>query len=128
LPTQPAPAEQPLPDCTSPAALTPSMTEGPYYKPDSPERTSLLEADTPGTPLFLTGYVLNQDCQPVANAWLDFWRRTALAVRQRQATRCGHRAHRRVGSLLPRDGRAGGSIPGAPPISTSKSRHRMGPS
>jgi protocatechuate 3,4-dioxygenase beta subunit len=49
------------------------MTEGPYYKPDSPERTSLLEAGTPGTPLVLTGYVLTQDCQPVANAWLDFW-------------------------------------------------------
>ena len=73
VPTEPAPANQPTQNCTSPAALTPGMTEGPYYKPDSPERTSLLEADTPGTPLFLTGFVLTQDCQPIPNAWLDFW-------------------------------------------------------
>lgn len=73
VPTEPAPANQPTQNCTSPAALTPAMTEGPFYKPDSPERTLLLEADTPGTPLFLTGFVLTQDCQPIPNAWLDFW-------------------------------------------------------
>lgn len=73
VPTEPAPANQPTQNCTSPAALTPAMTEGPFYKPDSPERILLLEADTPGTPLFLTGFVLTQDCQPIPNAWLDFW-------------------------------------------------------
>lgn len=73
VPTEPAPANQPTQNCTSPATLTPAMTEGPFYKPDSPERTLLLEADTPGTPLFLTGFVLTQDCQPIPNAWLDFW-------------------------------------------------------
>jgi protocatechuate 3,4-dioxygenase beta subunit len=26
-----------------------------------------------GTRLILVGYVLNQDCQPLPNAWLDFW-------------------------------------------------------
>ena len=26
-----------------------------------------------GTRLLLSGYVLTQDCQPVANAMLDFW-------------------------------------------------------
>ena len=62
-----------LPTCTSPAALTPSMTEGPYYKSGSPERTSLLEEGVIGTRLVLTGYVLTEDCQPIANAWLDFW-------------------------------------------------------
>jgi protocatechuate 3,4-dioxygenase beta subunit len=49
------------------------MTEGPYYTPDSPERTSLLEEGIPGTRLILTGFVLTQDCQPIANALLDFW-------------------------------------------------------
>ncbi len=26
-----------------------------------------------GTRLIVTGYVLTTDCQPIANAWLDFW-------------------------------------------------------
>ncbi len=60
-------------ECTPPARLTPAMTEGPYYKAGSPERTSLLQEGIPGTPLDLSGYVLTSDCQPVVGAWLDFW-------------------------------------------------------
>jgi len=52
---------------------TPSQTEGPFYKPGSPERTSLREPGLPGTPLTITGYVFSTTCQPVAHAWLDFW-------------------------------------------------------
>lgn len=62
-----------LPSCTSPAALTPAQTEGPYYTPNSPERTSLIESGMSGTKLIVTGYVLTTDCQPIAKAWLDFW-------------------------------------------------------
>ena len=61
------------PACTSPAALTPEQTEGPYYKPNSPEKTSLIEPGMGGTKLTVTGYVLTADCKPVAKAWLDFW-------------------------------------------------------
>jgi protocatechuate 3,4-dioxygenase beta subunit len=61
------------PACTSPAALTPAQTEGPYYTPNSPERASLIEPGMGGTKLIVTGYVLTKDCQPVAKAWLDFW-------------------------------------------------------
>jgi len=32
-----------VPSCTSPAALTLAQTEGPYYTPNSPERSSLIE-------------------------------------------------------------------------------------
>jgi protocatechuate 3,4-dioxygenase beta subunit len=62
-----------VPDCTSPAAPTPAMTEGPYYKTGSPERTSLLEPDMTGTRLLITGYVLTTDCEPIPGALLDFW-------------------------------------------------------
>jgi protocatechuate 3,4-dioxygenase beta subunit len=62
-----------VPACTSPAALTPAQTEGPYYTPNSPERASLIEPGMGGTKLIVTGYVLTTDCQPIANAWLDFW-------------------------------------------------------
>ncbi len=53
--------------------LTPPQTEGPYFKRNSPERTSLVEAGTPGTRLLLTGRVLTTAGQPVARALLDFW-------------------------------------------------------
>ena len=47
--------------CSSPAGLTPSLTEGPYFKANSPERASLLESGIPGTKLVLTGYVRTTD-------------------------------------------------------------------
>jgi protocatechuate 3,4-dioxygenase beta subunit len=64
----------PAPTCT---ALTQPQTEGPYYTPNTPERHSLLEEGMPGTRLILVGYVLNQNCQPLPNAWLDFWQADA---------------------------------------------------
>ncbi|MGH2452162.1 MAG: dioxygenase [bacterium] len=63
----------PAPVCTAPARVTPSQTEGPFYKADTPQRTNLVEAGMTGTRLILTGYVLSRDCRPVAGAWLDFW-------------------------------------------------------
>lgn len=67
----------PDPACTSPAAPTQALTEGPYFTPGSPERASLLEPGMAGTQFILTGYVLTTDCQPVANARLDFWQADA---------------------------------------------------
>jgi protocatechuate 3,4-dioxygenase beta subunit len=64
----------PTPTCNG---LTQSQTEGPYYKPDTPERNSLLEEGMQGTRLILVGYVLDQNCQPLPNAWLDFWQADA---------------------------------------------------
>src|SRR5438132_5701452 len=52
---------------------TPSQTEGPFYKPGSPERTSLRESGFAGTPLTVAGYVFSTTCKPIAHAWLDFW-------------------------------------------------------
>jgi protocatechuate 3,4-dioxygenase beta subunit len=64
----------PAPVCT---VLTQSQTEGPYYKPDTPQRNSLFEEGMSGTRLLLVGYVLDQNCQPLPNAWLDFWQADA---------------------------------------------------
>ena len=58
-------------------SLTQSQTEGPYYTPNTPELHSILEEGMPGTRLVLVGYVLDQNCQPLANAWLDFWQADA---------------------------------------------------
>ncbi|HTP11247.1 MAG TPA: dioxygenase [Anaerolineae bacterium] len=69
----PTPGAAAVPSCQSPATLTPAQTEGPYYKPNSPERTSLIEPGMGGTQLIVTGYVFTLDCKPIAKAWLDFW-------------------------------------------------------
>jgi len=64
----------PAPVCNG---LTSAQTEGPYYTPNTPERNSLLEPGMAGTRLLVVGYVLDANCQPLANAWLDFWQADA---------------------------------------------------
>jgi protocatechuate 3,4-dioxygenase beta subunit len=64
----------PEPICTG---LTKKQTEGPYYESDIPERNSLLEEGMQGDRLVLVGYVLDQNCQPLPNAMLDFWQADA---------------------------------------------------
>jgi protocatechuate 3,4-dioxygenase beta subunit len=61
------------PACDDGDEPTPPQTEGPFYTPDTPERTSLLEDGIFGTRLLVVGKVLGTDCQPVAGALLDFW-------------------------------------------------------
>ena len=51
--------------------ITPRQTEGPFFKPKSPERRSLLEGAIPS--LIVAGRVVGKDCKPVAGALLDFW-------------------------------------------------------
>jgi len=60
-----------------PTQVTPAQTEGPYFKPGSPARTSLIESGITGTRLVLSGRVLTLACAPVAGATLDFWQADA---------------------------------------------------
>ncbi|MFM7196510.1 MAG: dioxygenase [Chloroflexota bacterium] len=53
--------------------LTPPNEEGPYFKANSPEKPSLVEASTAGTHLILTGKVVRRNGTPVDKALLDFW-------------------------------------------------------
>jgi protocatechuate 3,4-dioxygenase beta subunit len=52
---------------------TTAVIEGPYFKPGSPERKSLLEPGIPGNRLNLTGHVLTMSDNPEPGALLDFW-------------------------------------------------------
>ncbi len=63
----------PTPACADHPDATPGQTEGPYFKPRSPRRTSLLEPGIGGTKIRLTGAVLSTDCKPVSQALVDFW-------------------------------------------------------
>ena len=62
----------PTPECKDADDVTPSQTEGPYFKASSPERTNL-RGGANGTKLMLTGTVVTTDCKPVARALVDFW-------------------------------------------------------
>ena len=68
------------PQCADEDDLTPAQTEGPYFTPNSPERTSLLEDGMPGERLALAGFVLDRSCRPVAGALLDLWHCDAAGV------------------------------------------------
>jgi len=77
-PTEPAPTQAaqvlpPTPACTDDDDVTLAQTEGPFYTPNSPERTSLLEPGMAGTKMLLTGHVLSTDCRLIAGALVDFW-------------------------------------------------------
>ena len=63
----------PTPACSGGEEPTPPQMEGPFFKPRSPQRTSLLEPGLRGTKILVTGLVLSTRCRPVAGALLDFW-------------------------------------------------------
>jgi protocatechuate 3,4-dioxygenase beta subunit len=63
----------PTPACDDDDDPTIEQTEGPFYTPDTPERTSLREPGIVGTPMVVTGYVLSTACEPIPNALVDFW-------------------------------------------------------
>jgi protocatechuate 3,4-dioxygenase beta subunit len=83
--TSPAPAASPTAagdgdgaaTATCSGRATPAVTEGPYFKAGSPERSSLRQAGISGTQLVLTGRVLAAGCRPLGGVVLDFWQADA---------------------------------------------------
>jgi len=75
----PTPVLVPTPACgdDDDDDATLAQTEGPFFSPDSPERSSLLEYDLPGDRVTVAGYVYATDCRPVAGALIDFWQADA---------------------------------------------------
>ncbi|CCK28105.1 dioxygenase [Streptomyces davaonensis JCM 4913] len=64
---------QVTPPCDDGDDPTPDQIEGPYFKPNSPQRTDIAGPGVPGTRLMVTGYVFGLACRPIAGALLDFW-------------------------------------------------------
>jgi protocatechuate 3,4-dioxygenase beta subunit len=62
----------PTPSCGA-GAGTEAQTEGPFFEPDSPEKTDFTGDVSKGTPVVLTGAVLSTDCRPIGRALLDVW-------------------------------------------------------
>src|SRR6516164_10567500 len=63
----------PTPQCHDGDEATIRQTEGPYFKPSSPQRADLVEPDTKGRLVEITGQVLTRSCRPVERALVDLW-------------------------------------------------------
>jgi len=64
---------EPTPVCADADDITPPQTAGPFYKPRSPERKSLLEPGIQGSKIILAGAVRSTKCKPIQGALVDFW-------------------------------------------------------
>jgi protocatechuate 3,4-dioxygenase beta subunit len=63
----------PTPSCHDGDEPTVRQTEGPFFKPRSPERNDLREPGTGGRPFELSGFVLTRSCRPLPRAVVDLW-------------------------------------------------------
>ena len=63
----------PTPACRDGDEPTVRQTEGPFFKPRSPERSDLREPGDGGRPLELSGFVLTRRCRPLRGAVVDLW-------------------------------------------------------
>lgn len=63
----------PTPACVDNAEATRAQTEGPFYEPNSPEKSNFVGDVGTGTKIVLTGAVLTTACRPVGRALLDVW-------------------------------------------------------
>ena len=63
----------PTPACHDGDEPTIRQTEGPFFKPKSPERSDLREPGAGGRPFELSGFVLTRRCRPLGGAVVDLW-------------------------------------------------------
>src|SRR5258708_30817276 len=63
----------PTPQCHDGGAPTIRETEGPYFKPSSPQRADLVEPGSKARLVELSGQVLTRSCAPVAQPLRDVW-------------------------------------------------------
>ena len=68
-----AQSSAPTPQCHDGEETTIRETEGPYFKPSSPERAYLVEPNTRARLVEIKGQVLTRSCRPVERALLDLW-------------------------------------------------------
>lgn len=52
---------------------TPPVTEGPFYKPDTPQRRNFADDVPDGERITLAGFVLDEQCRPQAQALVELW-------------------------------------------------------
>jgi protocatechuate 3,4-dioxygenase beta subunit len=63
----------PTPECRDGDEPTARQTDGPFYKPQSPERADLVESGEKARLVELSGQVLTRACRPVPRVLVDLW-------------------------------------------------------
>jgi protocatechuate 3,4-dioxygenase beta subunit len=63
----------PTPACHDGDEPTLPQTEGPFFKPRSPQRSDLREPGIEGQPVELSGHVLTRSCRQIPGALVDLW-------------------------------------------------------
>jgi len=63
----------PTPACHDDDEPTIEETEGPFFKPRSPQRSNLHEPGIAGRAVELSGLVLTRSCRPAPSALVDLW-------------------------------------------------------
>jgi protocatechuate 3,4-dioxygenase beta subunit len=63
----------PTPQCHDGDAATLRQTEGPFFKPRSPQRSDLVETGSKARLVEIGGQVLTRGCRPVGGALVDLW-------------------------------------------------------
>lgn len=78
----------PTPTC---GPKTPAQLEGPFFTTNSPERSNLTSANGRAQKIKVFGEVMDQFCQPVSGAMLDFWQSDERGVYDNRSDRLrGH--------------------------------------
>lgn len=82
---------EPTPAAGDPLELTPEETAGPFFRPKSPLKSDFRGPDVRGTPVRLSGFVLDRKGRPISGALLDFWHADADGEYDLTGFRCrGH--------------------------------------
>lgn len=63
----------PTPECRDGPEPTRAQTEGPYFKPDAPQRRDLAAEAPRGERMTLAGFVLDRACRPIPRALVHLW-------------------------------------------------------
>jgi protocatechuate 3,4-dioxygenase beta subunit len=63
----------PTPACHDGDEPTVRQSEGPFFKPSSPERSDLRQRGAAGHNFELSGFVLTRHCRPLGGAVVDLW-------------------------------------------------------
>lgn len=72
--------QKPTPSCDDGDDPTPPQTAGPFFKPRSPQRSSLIEPGMSGMRLVLSGTVTTRSCRPVPRVLIDLWQANTKGV------------------------------------------------
>ena len=88
---------------------TPAATEGPLFKPQSPERTDFVTPAIRGVRLELSGIVYDTACKPLPGSLIEFWQcdqngdydTAGFSLRGHQYTNSGARSG--CSTIIPRD-------------------------